>query len=67
MGYKYRVYLDSGANIYSCYEQTIDTEEDLGISDEDWDSMSEKSKDEIMKDIAWERMEWGYHPVEESE
>ena len=66
MGYKYRVYLDSGANIHSCYEQTIDTEEDLGISDEDWDSMSEKSKDEIMKDIAWERMEWGYRPVEES-
>jgi len=65
MGYKYRVYLDSGANIQSCYEQTIDTEEDLGISDEEWDAMSEKSKDEIMKDVAWERMEWGYHLIGE--
>ncbi|EAT8144426.1 hypothetical protein E8A44_23095 [Salmonella enterica] len=32
MGRKFKVWLDSGANIHSCYKQEIDIEEDLGIS-----------------------------------
>ncbi|EDX7952700.1 hypothetical protein C3M82_000002 [Salmonella enterica subsp. enterica serovar Minnesota] len=41
MGRKFKVWLDSGANIHSCYKQEIDIEEDLGISDDEWDSYSE--------------------------
>ncbi|EAC0960197.1 hypothetical protein YP94_004757 [Salmonella enterica subsp. enterica] len=64
MGRKFKVWLDSGANIHSCYKQGIDIEEDLGISDDEWDSYSEGDKDEIMKDVAWERMDWGFEEIE---
>ncbi|EAZ0462172.1 hypothetical protein CB017_015885 [Salmonella enterica] len=64
MGRKYKVWLDSGANIHSCYKQEIDTEEDLGISDDEWDSYSEEAKDEIMRDVAWEKMDWGFEEIE---
>lgn len=30
MGRKFKVWLDSGANIHSCYKQEIDIEEYLG-------------------------------------
>ncbi|WP_442642322.1 hypothetical protein [Salmonella enterica] len=29
------------------------------MSDDEWDSYSEGDKDEIMKDVACERMDWG--------
>lgn len=65
MGRKFKVWLDSGANAFSCYEQKIDLEEDLGFSSEEWDALSEKEKDEAMKEVAWERMDWGYAEEED--
>lgn len=62
MGRKFRVYLDSGANIQSKYETEIDLD-DIGIESDEWDGMSEEEKDEVMKEIAWERMEWGYEEI----
>lgn len=62
MGRKFRVYLDSGANIQSKYETEIDLD-DIGIESDEWDGMSEKEKNEVMKEIAWERMEWGYEEI----
>ena len=64
MGKKFKVWLDSGANIHSCYKQEIDIEDDLGISDETWESYSEEAKDELMRDVAWEQADWGYEEIE---
>lgn len=56
---KLKIWLDSGANADSKYEQEIDLS-DVGISDAEWAGMSDDGKDEAIKPIAWERMEWGY-------
>ncbi|MBE8365834.1 DUF7167 family protein, partial [Leptospira borgpetersenii] len=49
MGRKFKVWLDSGANIHSRYEQVVDLEDDLGISDEEWEKMDDEGKNEVMK------------------
>ncbi|ELY2767153.1 hypothetical protein SMC44_002673 [Cronobacter malonaticus] len=63
MGRKFKVWLDSGANIYSKYEQVVDLKDDLGISDEEWEKMDDEGKNEVMKEIAWERMDWGFEEI----
>ncbi|MGL4751515.1 MAG: DUF7167 family protein [Aeromonadaceae bacterium] len=62
MSKKFKVWLDSGANCQSCYEQEI-LLSDIGIEDEDWEKMTEEEKDEAMRDVAFERSEWGYSEV----
>lgn len=61
--YKFKVWLDSGANAFSEYSLEI-TIDDLGLSDEEWDQLSEEEKEETMKEIAFERAEWGYKIIE---
>ncbi len=63
MGRKFKVWLDSGANAHSCYEQEIDIE-DCGITGVEWDEMTEQEKDDFMKEIAWDRMDWGWAELE---
>lgn len=63
MGRKFKVYMDSGANIHSKYEQVVDLE-DIGMDSEDWDQLEQEEKDSVMQEIAWERMEWGYEEIE---
>ncbi|HCL5268784.1 TPA: hypothetical protein N2G33_000879 [Salmonella enterica] len=63
MSKKFKVYLDSGANIHSKYEQIVELD-DIGLTDEEWNEMTEKQRDEVMKEVAWERMEWGYDEIE---
>ncbi|QSW33892.1 hypothetical protein KQ929_08210 [Leclercia pneumoniae] len=62
MGRKFKVYLDSGANIHSRYEAEVDLD-DFGISSEEWDEMSDEEQQETMREVAWERMEWGYNEI----
>ena len=62
---KIRVYLDSGANIHSCYERIIDLENDLGINESEWAELSEYDKDYMMKEFAFESSEWGYYEIKE--
>lgn len=57
-----KVWLDSGANSQSCME-TIVSLEDLGLTDEEWDAMSESEKDALMRDIAFQRADWGYAEI----
>ncbi len=57
---KIKVWLDSGANAYSCYEQVVDLEKDLGVSVADWNASSEDEKEKLMRDVAWRRMDWGW-------
>jgi hypothetical protein len=59
MAIKIRYWLDSGANIHSMYEDVTTTEE-LGIPDSEWIEMTEEQKDEVMRDLAWERADWGW-------
>lgn len=66
MGRKFKVYLDSGANIHSRYEATVDLE-DLGLESEEWDDMSDEEQQEIMREFAWERMEWGFEEITEKD
>ncbi|HCO3755924.1 TPA: hypothetical protein ACNTUM_000666 [Escherichia coli] len=64
MGRKFKVWLDSGANQHSCYKQEIDIEDDLNITSDEWDALSEEEKDEVMREVAWDRMEWGFAEIE---
>ena len=66
MSRKFKVWLDSGANIQSKYETEIDLDT-LGITSEDWDNMSEPEKDKAMREIAFESSDWGYTEETESE
>ncbi len=64
MSRKFTIWLDSGANIHSKREQEISLDE-IGISDDDWEQMSEDEKDDTMRDIAWDRSDWGYAEISE--
>jgi len=63
MAYLFTVYCDSGANIASRYETKVNTE-DLGYTDSEWDALNEEKKDEEMKEVAFECLDWGYYKVE---
>jgi len=56
---KIKFYLDSGANIHSEYSVKL-TFKEIGVTEEEWDSMNEIEKEEIARDIAWQRAEWGW-------
>lgn len=59
---KIRIYCDSGANVHSCREDIV-TPEDLGITEEEWKAMSDDDKEELVKPIALERLDWGWEDV----
>lgn len=59
MSRTFKVWLDSGANCQSCYEQEVSLE-DLGLSSEEFDEMSDEEKDSLFREIAWDRMDWGW-------
>lgn len=60
MAKKFRVWCDSGANIHSCYKQTIT----LDMPDEEWGTMTEQEREDYMQDIAFSRMDWGFTEIE---
>lgn len=62
MGRKFKVYLNSGANIHSCYQTEVDLD-DFGIESEEWDDMSEEEQQETMREVAWERADWGWEEI----
>lgn len=47
-------WLDSGANSQSCYRSYFEVDAD------EWDAMTEDEKDEYAKEVAWDRMDWGW-------
>jgi hypothetical protein len=63
MGKKFRVWLNSGANIHSTYETTVDLD-DWGMSDAEWDELTEKEKEDMMREVAFENSDWGFAEVE---
>lgn len=62
MSKKFKVWLDSGANHVSRREQEV-TLDEFNISDAEWDSMTEEQREDVMRDVAWDRMDWGYAEV----
>ena len=56
---------DSGANIHSCREEIIDVTECYDLSEEEWKSMSDEDKFEILNEWAHEKLDIYY--VEEEE
>ncbi|WP_312387632.1 DUF7167 family protein [Atlantibacter hermannii] len=62
MGRKFKVFLDSGANIHSKYETEADLD-DFGIESDEWDEMSEEEQQEVMREVAFERADWGWKEI----
>lgn len=48
---------DSGANIHSRREEVVDTVDDLGMEDGEWENLDEEEKYRIVEQWAWERLE----------
>lgn len=63
MSKKFKVWLDSGASIHSKHEVIVSLEE-IGLSDERWAAMTEKEQEDEMRQIAFEKADWGYVEVE---
>lgn len=52
-------YVNSNANIHSCYRETVDLEE-VGLQ-EDWGKMTEEEKEKVIfEDFVSNQMEWGW-------
>lgn len=59
---KFEVWMDSGANIHS-KRKTIVSLDYLRISDDEWEEMTEEQRDDVMREIAFERSDWGYKEI----
>lgn len=57
-------FLNSGANHQSKYSGFA-TWNDIGTTETEWDALTEKERDEIASELAFERSEWGYYKDEE--
>ena len=62
MSKKFKVWLDSGANAHSCRKVIIELSK-CGISDEDFDEMSDDEKEEFFRDIAFQWSDWGWEEI----
>lgn len=63
MSRKFKVWLSSGANHASTYRTTV-TLDEVGLTDEDFDAMSDQDKDDFFREIAFERSDWGWSEIE---
>ena len=57
---KVRFYCDSGANIHSCREEIIDTVQDLGLDEGEWEKLPDEIKGEHVKDWMSGHLDWGW-------
>lgn len=62
MAKKFKVWLDSGANHESCKEQIVSLEE-IGISDAQWDAMTDDEKEAEMREVAFDSSDWGFTEI----
>ena len=53
---KVKFVCDSGANIHSAREEVVDLE-DWDISDTEWGNMTEKQKQDLVEEWAYDRLE----------
>ncbi len=64
MSKRIKYWLDSGANIHSKREGETTTDE-LGVTDDEWDAMSDDEREALVKECAFEQSEWGFYVVDE--
>ena len=57
-----KFHCNSGANIYSCRTAILDTVKDLGLEENEFESLSEKDQYKIVQEWANDRLEiyWEY-------
>ncbi len=60
-----RIWCDSGANAQSKWEEEINTSE-LGFTDEQWSALSDEDKEAEVREVAFERLDWGYEELKEA-
>lgn len=63
---KLKVWLNSGANIHSCRKETF-TFAELGLTEAEWDEMSESEQEELARELAFAHSDWGFVKVEDGE
>lgn len=56
---KLRIWCDSGANIHSCREEIISIE-DIGLTENEWNAMTDEQREAAAKEIAFSNLEWGF-------
>jgi hypothetical protein len=49
---KIRVCADTGANIHSKWSEEIDVEEGLGLTDEEWNKLTDSEKEKVVYDYC---------------
>lgn len=54
-----KYWCDSGANAFSCRDGEI-TLAELQMTEADWLSLTDDERDEMMRGIACDRLDWGY-------
>lgn len=59
MSKRIRYWCDSGANAFSCREGII-TLDQLQLTEQEWQNMNDDQKDDLMRDVACDRLDWGY-------
>lgn len=62
---KIRFCNDNNANIHSKVEATLDISEDLGLTDQEWQEMSEGDRLKMVEEWAMENFEYWYEEVED--
>jgi hypothetical protein len=59
---KLKIWCDSGANHQSCREEIYEFE-DLGMTEDEWDDMTEDEQNNYAQDIAFDRLDWGFSKI----
>ena len=54
---------DSGANIHSCRSEILDTVEDLGLDEGEWETLKDDDKLSLVDDWAANRLEIYYEEL----
>lgn len=54
------VYLDSGANIHSKNSHFF-TWEEIGMTEEEWDALSDEGRTDLAREWAFNYADWGYY------
>lgn len=62
MSKRFKVWLDSGANADSRREQEFSLD-DIGISDSEWEAMTDDEKEAEMREIAFDHSDWGFAEI----
>ena len=48
---------------HSFLQKTVVTLDDLGLSENEWNEMDQDEKDENMRDVAFETLDWGWKEI----